>query len=136
MYFFGVFHKLNTGFLDPSVSCAVALWQNMPQPLNHLDGAAIQYLTIYGALAVELLIFLMLLLRRFRHLGILIGVGFHMLLALSGYAMYAPFSMLSVALHCLFLSPQSARQIVDSPAWQRVVQHCAIGKGGWSSARG
>lgn len=120
MYFFGVFHKINSGFLDPQVSCAVTLWHQMPAPLSQLDTPAFRYLAIYGSLVIEAAIFCMLLTRRYRHLGILVGVGFHMMLALSAYAMYTPFSMLSVVLHCLFLSPESSRRIVASQAWRRI----------------
>ena len=38
MYFFGIFHKINSDFLNPSTSCAVALWQDMPSPLNLISG--------------------------------------------------------------------------------------------------
>ncbi len=114
MYFFGIFHKLNADFLNPVSSCAVALWREMPPPLSLIDTPAMHYLAIYGTFIVEGAIVLMLLSRRFRHTGVVAGIAFHGLLALSGYAMYVSFSMLSIALHTLFLSPAAAMRILAS----------------------
>ena len=114
MYAFGVFHKLNADFLNPATSCAVALWQRMPAPINWLDGPLIHQATIYGTFIVEAAIVLMLLTARLRHYGIFAGILFHILLALSNYAMYITFTMLSMTLHTLFLSGGGARRIVES----------------------
>lgn len=119
MYVFGIFHKLNTGFLDPAVSCAVVLWQKMPAPLAALDGPVMQPLAIYGTFITEGAVLVMLLVRRLRGPGIVIGIGFHALLALSNHAMYVPFSTLAILLHLLFLSPPAARRIIAGPIWQR-----------------
>ena len=114
MYFFGIFHKINTDFLDPATSCAMALWQLMPRPLSMLDGPVIEQMAIYGTFIVEGAIVLALLIRRFRHVGIAAGITFHLLLSLSGYAMYISFTMLALALHTLFLNEKAARAIIDS----------------------
>src|SRR5690606_10652685 len=53
MYVFGVFHKINSGFLNPEVSCAATLWSEMPPPLNALDATWFIYLAIYGTLVIE-----------------------------------------------------------------------------------
>lgn len=121
MYFFGVFHKLNTDFLDPSVSCAVVLWQAMPYGLNEFDSLWMRYITIYGALLVETAIFIMLLIGKLRPLGILLGVIFHSMLALSNYAFYAPFSMLTIVLHLFFLSDAEAHRICHSATFNRFI---------------
>jgi hypothetical protein len=117
MYIFGVFHKINSDFLNPVVSCAVVLWADMPGFLRWVDVPAFHYLAIFGTLVIESVILFCLLLRRTRHAGIIFGIGFHALLAMSGYAIYAPFSTLTIALHLLFLDRASARQIVASPFW-------------------
>ncbi len=114
MYVFGIFHKINTGFLNPETSCAVALWRQMPMPLNAIDIPAMHYLAIYGTFIVEGGIILMLFSRKLRHIGIVCGILFHTLLAFSNYAMYISFTTLSIALHCLFLNEESARNIRDS----------------------
>lgn len=120
MYFYGVLHKINSDFLNPDVSCAVTLWQHMPYFLSWLDFPLIHYLTIYGTLVGETVIAICLLVPRWRHLGIVSGMAFHALLGLSGYAMYPPFSTLCIALHCCFLSPQAAQNILQAPEWSRL----------------
>lgn len=114
MYFFGVFHKINTDFLNPETSCAVTLWTRMPAPLTYIDGPIMHYLAIYGTFAVEGLLVLMLFTRRFRHIAVVCGILFHLLLALSGYAMYISFTTLAISLHCLFLNEESSLQIYNS----------------------
>lgn len=119
MYVFGVFHKLNTDFLNPDVSCANVLWSEMPWPLSALNAPWWGYVTVYGTLVIETVILVFLLVPRLRHLGIVSGIAFHMMLALSGYALYSAFSSLAMALHVLFLSPVAAERIVASPSWTR-----------------
>ena len=120
MYTFGIFHKINTDFLDPAVSCAVALWRLMPPPLVWIDAGPMHYLAIYGTFATEGLIMLLLIVPRWRHLGIVLGIGFHSLLALSAYAMYPVFSTLSIALHTLFIAPAAAVRITESGMYRRL----------------
>ncbi len=115
MYFFGIFHKLNSDFLNPITSCAMALWRQMPTPLAKLDGPVIEYGTIYGTFIIEGAIAGALLTRRLRHVGIAAGIAFHLLLSLSSYAMYISFTMLALALHTLFLNESAARSITTSP---------------------
>lgn len=118
MYVFGIFHKLNSDFLNPAVSCAVALWQQMPAPLAALDGPLMRFVAIYGTFAAEGTVLVMLLVRRWRGLGIVLGIAFHVLLALSNYQMYVTFSMLAVVLHLMFLSPAAAARITVSRPWR------------------
>jgi len=117
MYFFGVFHKINSDFIDPVSSCATALWLQMPSWLGWIEGEVIQYSAIYGTLLIESALLVMLFLPRLRHLGIVCGMTFHLLLALSSYAMYAPFSFLSVFLHLCFLSSEASLRIINSREW-------------------
>jgi len=118
MYFFGVFHKINSGFIDPASSCAMALWAQMPGWLGWIQGPLIQYSAIYGTFLIESLLVVLLFVPRLRHIGIACGMVFHLLLALSGYAMYAPFSFLSVFLHLCFLSPEASRRVIHSREWR------------------
>jgi hypothetical protein len=129
MYIFGVFHKINIDFLNPEVSCAVALWRAMPQYLSWIDFPWFHQLAIYGTLVIETVILLCLLFRRTRHAGIILGIAFHGLLAMSGYALYAPFSTLTIALHLLFLDKESALRITDSAFWQRLMAQLHQPKG-------
>jgi predicted DCC family thiol-disulfide oxidoreductase YuxK len=120
MYTFGILHKINSDFLDPAVSCAVALWQRMPPPLVWIDAAPMHYLAIWGTFATEGLIMVFLIVPRWRHFGIVLGIGFHSMLALSGYAMYPVFSTLSIALHTLFISPAAALNITGSAMYRQM----------------
>lgn len=115
MYVFGIFHKINSDFLNPNFSCAVALWRAMPSPLNKLEGPLIDYSTIYGTFVVEAVIVLALLIPRTRYLGMVFGILFHLLLALSDYAAYLAFTTLSISLHVLFLDSANSRKIMQSP---------------------
>lgn len=118
MYFYGVFHKINTGFLDPAVSCAVVLWRDMPPPLSWIDFPLMHYAAIYGTLVIETAMLIALLMPRFRNLAIAAGIFFHLVLALSNFSVYLPFTTLVISLHLLFLSPESAWRVVNSPVMQ------------------
>ena len=120
MYFFGVFHKINSDFLNPDVSCAVGLWEKMPWPLYQVDHPFMHYLAIYGTFAVETILVLMLFSKRFRHIAVVFGILFHLLLAMSSYAMYISFTTLAISLHCLFLNEDSAKKIQSSQFMQAV----------------
>ncbi|MEM6857151.1 MAG: DCC1-like thiol-disulfide oxidoreductase family protein [Pseudomonadota bacterium] len=115
MYFFGIFHKINTDFLNPVTSCATTLWREMPWPLSAMQGPFMDASAIYGTFIVEGLIAAALLFRATRHAGIAAGIAFHLLLSLSGYAMYITFTTLSIALHSLFLSEPAAKAVLTSP---------------------
>ncbi|MEO0903952.1 MAG: DUF393 domain-containing protein [Pseudomonadota bacterium] len=119
MYFFGIFHKINTGFLDPENSCAIALWDRMLPPLGWIQSIYMDYAAIYGTFIVEGLLILLLLHPKTRHLGMIGGILFHSLLALSSFAAYIAFTTLSISLHMLFLSRQQLDTINTSKemAW-------------------
>jgi len=134
MYVFGIFHKINRDFLDPTVSCAVVLWRAMPPPLSYLDNAPMHLVVIYGTYLAEGSILLLLLLRRTRHWGIAAGIAFHSLLALSSYAMYVQFSMLTIALHMLFVERHDASRMQSSAVWQRLQTALRTTRGYWMLA--
>jgi len=114
MYFFGVFHKINSDFLNPETSCATALWREMPWPLNLVDTPIMHYLAIYGTFVIEGILVFMLFSRKLRHYAVVFGILFHLLLGLSNYAMYISFTTLAISLHCLFLNDESAQNIQNS----------------------
>ncbi len=125
MYVFGIFHKINTDFLDPDVSCAVTLWRAMPPPLAWLEHPLIHWSTIYGTFIAEGLILVALLVPCWRHWGIVGGIAFHGLLALSGHALYPAFSTLAIALHVLFIAPSTAERILEQPTTARLLARLA-----------
>ncbi len=116
MYVFGIFHKINTGFLDPEISCANALWADMPPPFVWLQGPITEQATIWATFVVEGAVLVALLTRSLRHIGVVVGIVFHLFLALTDYLMFVPFSMLSISLHLLFLSPGAAARVAAHPA--------------------
>lgn len=118
MYVFGIFHKINTDFLNPEISCGPALWAWMPPPLSWIKGAWMDQAAIWGTFIVEGAILIALLTKRFRHAGVVAGIGFHGLLSLTNYSMYIPFTSLAIALHALFLSEEGATRIARSALGQ------------------
>ncbi len=104
MYFYGVFHKLNTDFLNPETSCAVTLWELYPLPFGLADALWTHYIAIYAALIVETAIIVMLFIPRLKYAGLLLGVVFHFILGINGYRFFVGFSSMTFSLHFLFLS--------------------------------
>jgi hypothetical protein len=139
MYFFGVFHKINTGFLNPDVSCAVELWKAMPSPLPQIDSLWWRQSMIYGTLVGESVMLVGLLFHKTRYVAVMLGIAFHSMLALSGYGFYLAFSTLTIALHLLFLSPGAATRITHAHTWRllQVRLHSRAGVAGcisWAAA--
>lgn len=115
MYFGAGFHKLNSAFFDPSVSCALdyadrfSLWYHLPAlPRSAWAVAAVGGATLFwevgGALA--------LLMRRTQWLVLLICATAHGLLSLM---MFYDFSALAIALFVSFV-PQKGRARIDDRA--------------------
>lgn len=107
-YAFAAFAKLNAAFFDRRVSCAVFYFEESTASLGlsglQLDGAAwLQHAVIVGTAAVELSIPVLLVARRTRHLGVLVGLVFHGVLALDRTHHFADFSSVLAALFVLFL---------------------------------
>jgi len=111
MYVFGIFHKINTDFLDPTMSCAVHLWEDMPPPFSSMSGSFIDNSAIYGTYVVEGAIMLGLIYKPTRYLGLVFGIFFHLFLGLSDYAAYIAFTTLSIALHVLWLDRAATDRI-------------------------
>lgn len=119
MYVFGIFHKINTDFMNPASSCAVSLWQQYPFPEFISEGMWAHYLAIYGTFIVEGLIMFGLVFKKTRYVAVVAGLGFHLFLGLSTNAYYGPFSMLSFALHSLFL-PQNFWAMVKTSSYYKI----------------
>ncbi|MDH1915960.1 DUF393 domain-containing protein [Acinetobacter junii] len=120
MYFFGVFHKINTDFLNPEISCTRSLWEQMPFYTSFMGHNFFINIGIYSTLIIETILLICLLIPKTRLYSIILGILFHSFLALSGYAIYAPFSTLTIVLHLLFLHPTQATSIINSPQWLNI----------------
>jgi len=119
MYFFGVFHKINTDFLNPDSSCASALVSFFIffGPDTQIERSAL-YIASYGALIAETVILILLLVPRTRYWAVCAGVLFHFLIALSAYRNYIPFTLFCTALHMLFLDGSMLARLKGSLWWQ------------------
>lgn len=119
MYFYGIFHKINTGFLDPEVSCAAALWDQMLPPISWIQSVYVDYAGIYGTFIIEGVLIIALLIPKTRHLGMVGGICFHVFLSLSNFAAYISFTTLTISMHVLFLSAAQLDRINASAdmAW-------------------
>lgn len=94
--------KLNTGYFDATTSCGAALAPRIAwfDP-GLLAGAGwLRIAAMYGSVAVELSLPVLLLVRRTRPAGIVLGVGFHTVLAFAGNV---PFTGVMFALYVAFL---------------------------------
>ncbi|WP_028936225.1 hypothetical protein [Pseudonocardia spinosispora] len=102
VYLFTVFDKINTAFFDPATSCAGTLLGDLftknglgfAIPPVMVQGAAI------GTVLVEATILALLAVPRCRRWGLLLGIGFHLVLA---PATFWDFSTTVFALYLLFV---------------------------------
>lgn len=128
MYFFGTFHKINSGFLDPDTSYAVVLLKYFKfLPVEFIQNTFVQYSAIYGTFIIEAGIILLLLLPKYRYFGVLIGILFHMLLSLNYFSVYQHFTCLSIALHFLFLSPNCLTRFEEIRAKMKISKMALYG---------
>jgi hypothetical protein len=102
LYFFAVFHKLNSGFFSPGSSCATDLLRAQGIatliPSRSQLFAANAYFTIF----IESLIPLLLCFRHTRNVAILAGILFHCVLSYSSYNAFYDFSSMVFACYFLF----------------------------------
>ena len=114
-YFFTFFHKLNTDFLNPSVSCAVRFFEQTVSPFGLAALPGTGQVVIFGTLAAELALAVGLALPRWQKAACVLGAGFHMLLALDAPHIFYNFSavMFAVLWVCLPASTaaETARQV-------------------------
>lgn len=97
-YAFAAFAKLNTDFLDAAVSCSTYFFGETFGP----PAVGAELIPVATALT-ELSIPLLLLVRRTRPVGVLLGLGFHSVIALGVAHPFYDFSAVLVALFLLFL---------------------------------
>jgi hypothetical protein len=104
LYFYAVFHKLNSGFFTPESSCATDLLK-----AQHLDiifplTPEIFAANAYFTLVIEAAIPIFLSFQKTRNWGILIGLIFHFLLGYSSHNAFYDFSSMIFASYFLFAS--------------------------------
>jgi len=117
-YVFAGFAKLNSAFLDRSVSCAVFYYRESTDSVGltglQLGGAAwVEHLVILGTVVVELSIPVLLVVRRTRRVGVVVALVFHTLLAVDHSHQFFDFSSVLFALFVLFLPPDAGSWVAE-----------------------
>lgn len=123
--------KLNTGFLDPVTSCAASMSAQVAwfDPSLLAGAEWIVGPAIWGTVAIELSLPVLLALPRTRVAGLLLGGAFHAVLALAGNV---PFSALALALYVAFLPAGVAPRALA--AWRAPSVALPVLVGGWVAA--
>jgi hypothetical protein len=99
LYGFAAFAKINGDFLDPALSCGVAITQDLFKgPLTFPSW--LQWPAIVGTIVLEMGLAFLLAFRRTRLLAVFVGATFHAFLALAGHRAFSGFAM---AFYVLFL---------------------------------
>jgi len=118
VYVWAIFHKLNSSFFDPDVSCAISQAAKMftlhglPEPAT--DTPLFSSL-IYLTLLAEAAIVLCLLWPRWSHVGAMLGLLFHTAL---GWAQFFDFATVVLALYLFFLPWEDTQRNMDRiPRW-------------------
>lgn len=101
MYFYGIFHKINTDFLDPDVSCAVALYEPLTRPFGLDQNIVGRTTAIIATFVVEAITLVALYWRRYFWVGLILGLTFHYIIPISAFSWYMDFSSLVLALYML-----------------------------------
>jgi hypothetical protein len=101
LYYVSAFHKLNSDYFSLDVSCGAATYGQLLKALPFLpaSGTALLVATYLGVI-MEFALPTLLITRRLRRLGVVLGLLFHLCLGIMGYSR---FSMISFALLILFL---------------------------------
>ena len=113
MYFYGIFHKINTDFLDPRVSCAVALYVPLADGFGLEDSLIGKYLAIWSTFIVEAIAIVSLYWKRYFAIGLLLALVFHFVIPISVYSWYMDFSSLVLALYILSVPREVSARFYD-----------------------
>jgi hypothetical protein len=126
VYAFTVFHKLNTAFFDPAVSCAGTLMAR-PFRMNPADLAldpTVVQIAAVGTVLVETAILVLLAVPRLRRWGLLTGIVFHLMLAPGGFW---DFSTLVFALYLLLMPDRVFGTVAEGSARLRAIALAGVG---------
>ncbi len=110
MYFFGIYHKLNTDFFNPSVSCAVDLSRQIATMIGQENNASLKWIPIYITFLIETIAILGLLFKRYRKFGLIVSIPFHIIIGFTGYAFYMDFSTIVLAMYTLNINEESLKR--------------------------
>jgi hypothetical protein len=117
-YAFAAFAKLNSDFFDTAVSCSAFYFDEtvrsfgLVAPVTVGAGGLATFLPVATAM-IELSVPVLLLIRRTRAFGVVLGLGFHSVVALDRVHPFIDFSAILAALFVLFLPSQFASKATD-----------------------
>jgi hypothetical protein len=115
-YGFAAFAKLNSGFFNPAVSCGNYFVNELSDSL-HLgfttaSSGLAGYIAPVMTATIELSVPVLLVFRRTRIFGVVLGLVFHSVIALDQSHLFSDFSSVLLALFVLFLPPSFATGVV------------------------
>ena len=117
LYFFVVFHKLNSGFFDREHSCGAFMYLRLAEQYPFLPSADwIRPWAIYLTIVTEAVIPIMLIARGLRLAGLLLAFGFHFALAMDPGDVVFNFSTALIALFFLFLPDDFSQRLSSTLA--------------------
>jgi hypothetical protein len=122
VYFFAVFHKLNSAFFDPTVSCAA-------QFSNHIrilfpEIPQLPQLEIYGALIVEALICLLLFSQKTWRIAAILAILFHLTLSFDYIKLFINFSGVMIGLVSIITMDPDKTNFLVNKKFLRLVPIC------------
>lgn len=103
MYFYGIYHKINTDFLDPAVSCATVLYEAIMGPYGLENWSFGRNAAIWTTFIAEGIAMLVLFSSKYKKIGFMIGIPFHIAIGLSGFSYFINFSTIVLVTYVLFL---------------------------------
>jgi hypothetical protein len=112
-YSFAAFAKLNHGFFDTTVSCGSVFFDETARSLGlstpiAVGGGGWASLVPVSTAGIELLVPVLLIIRRTRAVGVMLGLFFHSVIALDQEHLFSDFSSALCALFVLFLPDEFA----------------------------
>lgn len=130
MYFFGIYHKLNVDFLNPETSCAVVLYDRLAQGWGLAGWNVGHHGAIWATFVIEAVAMIALFVPRWKRVGMLIGVPFHIIIGWTGYAYYKDFSTVVLLMYAMFLPREAIVAAVvaftEKLGAQRAAQYARI----------
>lgn len=125
-YAFAAFAKLNTGFFDPTVSCAVFYSNQWLEgyglgPL--MTDSASATAAVWGSVLIESAVPILLMVRPLRTWGIMVGTVFHTVISFDLNQHFFDFTAVLLPLFLLFAPAGMVQQVerswADVPSWAR-----------------
>lgn len=116
LYFWGIYHKINTDFLAPEVSCAVVLYSTLAVDFGLENWRLGQYGAIYSTFVIEGIAMILLFSPRYKRIGMIVGIPFHIIIGWTGYAFYKDFSTIVLVMYAMFLPASALRAAIDDAA--------------------